>query len=88
MLFGVLCFCGVVLYNYQPRDMERMVVEMMCCQDIENEVVDFIRNGGERVVGCDVDTVGDCFVVVYECRGVEFYCYCFGTVVFVNRVAE
>ena len=28
MLFGVLCFCGVVLYNYQPRDVERMVVDM------------------------------------------------------------
>nr|DAG70953.1 MAG TPA: hypothetical protein [Caudoviricetes sp.] len=23
-MFGVLCFCGVVLYNYQPRDIERM----------------------------------------------------------------
>ena len=69
MLFGVLCFCGVVLYNYQLRDMERMVVEMMYRQGIENEVVDFIRNSGERVVGYDVDAIEDCLVVVCECRG-------------------
>ena len=25
MLFGVLCFCDVVLYNCQSRNMERMV---------------------------------------------------------------
>ena len=65
-----------------------MVIEMMCRQDIENVVVDYIRNSGERVVGYDVDAIEDCLVVVYECRGVGFYCYCFETVVFVNCVAE
>ena len=42
---------------------------MMYRQGIENEVVDFIRNSGERVVGYDVDAIEDCLVVVCECRG-------------------
>lgn len=37
-----------------------MVVEMMDCQDIENEVIDYIRNSGERVVDYDVDAIVDC----------------------------
>lgn len=61
---------------------------MMYCQDIENEVVDYIRNSGERVVDYDVDAIVDCLVVMYEREGVEFYRYCFGTVVFMNRVVE
>lgn len=65
-----------------------MVVEMMCRQDIENEVVDYICNSGERVVGYDVDAIVDCLVVFYECEGVEFYRYCFETVVFMNRVVD
>lgn len=65
-----------------------MVVEMMCRQDIENEVVDYICNSGGRVVDYDVDAIVDCLVVMYECEGVEFYRYCFETVVFMNRVAE
>nr|UWD60657.1 MAG: hypothetical protein [Bacteriophage sp.] len=66
-----------------------MVVEMMCRQDIGDEVVDYIRNsGGERVVGYDVDAIVDCLVVMYERKGVEFYRYCFETVVFMNRVVE
>ena len=79
IVFIVFCvvrrvvFCGVVLYNYQPRDMERMVIEMMYRQDIENEVVDYIRNSGERVVDYDVDAIVDCLVVMYEREGVEFY---------------
>ena len=78
IVFIVFCvvrrvvFCGVVLYNYQPRDMERMVIEMMYRQDIENEVVDYIRNSGERVVDYDVDAIVDCLVVMYEREGVEF----------------
>ena len=32
----------------------------MDCQDIEHEVVDYIRNSGERVVGYDVDAIVDC----------------------------
>lgn len=28
-----------------------MVVDMMYRQDIKNEVIDYIRNSGERVVG-------------------------------------
>ena len=39
-------FCGVLLYKYQPKDEERMVVDMMYRQDIEDEVVDCIRNSG------------------------------------------
>ena len=65
-----------------------MVVEMMYRQDIENEVVDYIRNSGGRVVGYDVDAIVDCLVVMCECGGVEFYRYCFETVVFMNRVVE
>jgi hypothetical protein len=65
-----------------------MVVEMMCRQDIKNEVVDYIRNSGERVVDYDVDAIVDCLVVMYKREGVEFYRYCFETVVFTNRVAE
>lgn len=54
---------------------------MMYRQDIGNEVVDYIRNSGGRVVGYDVDAIVDCLVVMYECGGVEFYRYCFETVV-------
>ena len=61
---------------------------MMCRQDIENEVIVYIRNSGERVVDYDVDAIVDCLVVFYERKGVEFYRYCFETVVFVNRVVE
>ena len=65
-----------------------MVFVMMCRRDIEGEVVDFIRNSGGRVVDYDVDAIVDCLVVVYGCEGVEFYRYCFGSVVFMNRVVE
>ena len=66
-----------------------MVVEMMYRQDIKDEVVDYIRNSGERVLGgYDVDAIVDCLVVMYEREGVEFYRYCFETVVFMNRVVE
>ena len=65
-----------------------MVVEMWHRQDIENEVIDYIRNSGERVVDYDVDAIVDCLLVMYEREGVEFYRYCFETVVFMNRVAE
>lgn len=61
---------------------------MMYRQDIENEVVDYIRNSGESVVDYDVEGIVDCLVVMCECEGVEFYRYCFETVVFVNRVVE
>lgn len=59
-----------------------MVVEMMYRQDIENEVIDYIRNSGECVVDYDIDAIVDCLVVLYEHEGVEFYRYCFETVVF------
>lgn len=49
-----------------------MVVEMMYRQDIENEVVDYIRNSGESVVDYDVEAIVDCLVVMYEREGVEF----------------
>ena len=65
-----------------------MVVGVMYCQDIENEVVDYIRNSGGRVVGYNVDAIVDCLVVMCERGGVEFYCYCFEAVVFMNRVVE
>ena len=65
-----------------------MVVEMMHRQDVKNEVIGYIRNSGERVVDYDVDAIVDCLVVFYEHKGVEFYRYCFETVVFVNRVVE
>ena len=65
-----------------------MVFDMMCRRDIENEVVDYICNSGGRVVGYDVDAIVDCLVVMYEREGVEFYRYCFETVVFMNRVVE
>lgn len=55
---------------------------MMYRQDVENEIVDYIRNSGERVVDYDVDAIVDCLVVMYEREGVEFYRYCFETVVF------
>lgn len=70
------------------KDMERMVVDMMYRQDIKNEVVDYIRNSGERVVGYDVDAIVDCLVVLYEHEGVEFYRDYFEFVVFMDRVAE
>lgn len=61
---------------------------MMYRQDIKDEVIDYIRNSGERVVDYDVDAIVDCLVVMYEREGVEFYLYCFKTVVFMNRVVE
>lgn len=61
---------------------------MMYRQDIENEVVDYIRNSGERVVDYDVDAIVDCLVVMYECEGVESYRDCFEVAVFMNRVVE
>ena len=65
-----------------------MVVEMWHRQDIENEVIDYIRNSGERVVDYDVDAIVDCLLVMYEREGVEFYRYCFEVVVSMNRVTE
>lgn len=65
-----------------------MVFEMMYRRDIENGVVDCIRNSGGCVVGCDVDVIVDCLVVVCECEGVGFYRYCFGIVVSTNRVVR
>lgn len=65
-----------------------MVVEMMYRQDIKDEVIDYIRNSGERVVDYDVEAIVDCLVVMYEREGVEFYRYCFETVVSMNRVVE
>lgn len=65
-----------------------MVVDMMFCQDIKNEVIDYIRNSGESVADYDVDAIVDCLVVLYEHEGVEFYRDCFEFVVFMNRVAE
>lgn len=65
-----------------------MVFDMMYRQDIKNEVIDYIRNSGESVVSYDVDAIVDCLVVMYEREGVEFYRYCFETVVFMNRVTE
>lgn len=65
-----------------------MVVEMMYRQDIKDEVIDYICNRGECVVDYDVDAIVDCLVVMYEREGVEFYRYCFETVVFMNRVVE
>ena len=49
-----------------------MVVGMMYRQDIKDEVIDYIRNSGERVVGYDVDAIVDCLVVMYGREGVEF----------------
>lgn len=46
-----------------------MVVEMMYRQDIKNEVIDYIRSSGERVVDYDVDAIVDCLVVMYEREG-------------------
>ena len=65
-----------------------MVVDMLCRRDVESEVVDFICNGGGRVVDFDVEAIVDCLVVMFERGGVGFYRYCFGTVVFMNRVVE
>lgn len=65
-----------------------MVVEMVYCQGVENEVVDYIRDSGGRVVDYGVEVIVDCLVVVCEHGGFEFCRYCFETVVFVNRVAE
>lgn len=65
-----------------------MAVEMMYCQDIENEVIDYIRNSGERVVDYDVNAIVECLVVMYEHEGIEFYRYCFETVVSMNRIAQ
>lgn len=65
-----------------------MVVEMMYRQDIENEVIDYIRNSGERVVDYDVVAIVECLVVMYEREGIEFYRYCFEVVVSMNRVAR
>lgn len=61
---------------------------MMYRQDIKDDVIEYIRNSGERVVDYDVDAIVDCLVVMYEREGVEFYLYCFETVVFMNRVVE
>lgn len=41
----------------------------MYCQDIKNEVIDYIRNSGERVVDYAVDAIVDCLVVMYERKG-------------------
>ena len=61
---------------------------MMYRQDFENEVIDYIRSSGERVVDYDIDAITDCLVVMYEREGVEFYRYCFEVVVSMNRVTE
>lgn len=61
---------------------------MMYRQDIKDEVIDYIRNSGERVVDYDAEAIVDCLVVMYEREGVEFYRYCFETVVSMNRVVE
>jgi hypothetical protein len=61
---------------------------MMYRQDIENEVIDYIRNSGGRVVDYDIEAIVDCLVVMYEREGVEFYRYCFEVVVSMNRVVE
>ena len=74
--------------SINQRMKERMVVEMMYRQDVENEVVDYIRNSGERVVDYDVDAIVECLVVMYERKGIEFYRYCFEVVVSMNRMAE
>ena len=58
---------------------------MMYRQDIENEVIDYIRN---RVMDYDINAIVDCLIVMYKHRGAEFYLYCFETVVFMNRIAE
>jgi hypothetical protein len=42
----------------------------------------------DSAVDYDVDAIVDCLVVMYEREGVEFYRYCFETVVFMNRVVE
>lgn len=61
---------------------------MMYREDIKDDVIDYIRNRGERVVDYDVDAIVDCLVVLYKHEGVGLYLYCFETVVFMNRVAE
>lgn len=61
---------------------------MMDRQDIKNEVVDYIRNSGGRVVDYDIEAIVDCLVVMYEHEGFEFYRYCFETVVSMNHVVE
>lgn len=83
--------CRFVVWYYviiNQRMKKGWWVDMMYRQDVENEVVDYIRNSGECVVGYDGDAIVDCLVVLYEYGGVEFYRYCFETVVFMNRVAE
>ena len=64
------------------------MVEMLYCQDVGNGVVGYIRDSGECVVGYGIGVIVGCFVVVCGRGGVVFYCYCFGVVVFMNRVAE
>lgn len=61
---------------------------MMYRQDIENEVIDYIRNRGGRVMDYDINAIVDCLIVMYKRRGAAFYLYCFETVVFMNRIAE
>lgn len=34
---------------------------MMCCQDVENGVIDYLRDCGERVECCDIDSIVDIF---------------------------
>jgi hypothetical protein len=34
----------------QSRNVERLMVDMMYRQDIESDVIDYIRNSGERVL--------------------------------------
>jgi hypothetical protein len=38
-----------------------MVVELICRQDIENGVVDYLRNCGESVEYYDIDAIVDIF---------------------------
>lgn len=54
---------------------------MMYRQDIENEVIDYIRNRGERVMDYDINAIVDCLIVMYKHEGAAFYLYCFETVV-------
>ena len=60
---------------------------MMYRQDVENEVIDYIRNSGEGVEDYDVDCIVDNLVVRYRLEGEESYRDIFEFEIFQGRKA-
>ena len=68
--------------------MDKKMMDMVSVQDVRNDVVNYIRDSGERVEDYNVDAIVDNLFVQRRREGFESYCDCFEVAVFLNRVAE